>query len=45
MLIDPNIGLEYAMPIKKIYLKKEPQDIANLVTFYIQQIESVEYGK
>ena len=43
MLIDPNIGLEYAIPIKKIYLKNEPQDISNLVAFYIEQIESIEY--
>jgi len=55
---DPYIVLTYVVnethtqsqkiPIKKIYLKKEPQDIANLVTFYIEQfieqIESVEYG-
>ena len=55
---DPYILLTYVVnethtqsqkiPIKKIYLKKEPQDIANLVTFYIEQfieqIESVEYG-
>lgn len=55
---DPYILLKYTMgethtmnqkiPIKKIYLKKTPQDLANLVTFYIEQfieqIESVEYG-
>jgi hypothetical protein len=55
---DPYIHLKYLMngehlheqniPIKKIYLKKTPQDIANLVTFYIEQfieeIDSVEYG-
>jgi len=55
---DPYIVLKYVVnethtqnqkiPIKKIYLKKSSQDIANLVTFYIEQfieeIESVEYG-
>ncbi len=36
------------IPIKKIYMKKSPQEIANLITFYIEQfieqIESVESG-
>lgn len=36
------------IPIKKNYLSKTPEDIANLVTFYIEQfieqIESVEGG-
>jgi len=55
---DPYILLKYAVdenhlhkqkiPIKKNYLKKTPEDIANLVTFYIEQfieeIDSVEYG-
>lgn len=55
---DPYIVLKYTMsgvqtrnqriPIKKNYLKKSPEDLANLVTFYIEQfieqIESVEYG-
>lgn len=55
---DPYILLTYMVnethtqnqkiPIKTNYLKKAPQDIANLVTFYIEQfieqIESVEYG-
>ena len=55
---DPYIVLKYTLgeshvqkqkiPIKNIYLKKTPQDLANLVTFYIEQfieqIESVEYG-
>lgn len=55
---DPYILLKYIVhdthvqkqkiPIKRIYLKKTPEDIANLVTFYIEQfmeqIESVEYG-
>ncbi|MCF6244642.1 MAG: hypothetical protein L3J43_06360 [Sulfurovum sp.] len=56
--VDPYILLQYVVnethtqnqkiPIKKNYLKKSPEDIANLVTFYIEQfieqIESVEYG-
>lgn len=55
---DPYIVLKYTMgethtqnqkiPLKKNYLKKTPEDLANLVTFYIEQfmeqIESVEYG-
>jgi len=55
---DPYIVIKYLVhgthkqnqkiPIKKNYLKKTPEDIANLVTFYIEQfmeqIESVEYG-
>lgn len=55
---DPYIHLKYIsngthtmeqnIPIKKNYLKKTPEDIANLVTFYIEQfveqIDSVEYG-
>ena len=55
---DPYIHLKYMVngtnlteqniPIKKNYLKKTPADIANLVTFYIEQfveeIDSVEYG-
>jgi len=55
---DPYIVLKYTLgeshvqkqkiPIKRIYLKKTPEDLANLVTFYIEQfieqIESVEYG-
>lgn len=55
---DPYIHLKYVsngthtmeqnIPIKHIYLKKDAQDIANLVTFYIEQfieeINSVEYG-
>ncbi|MCK5678438.1 MAG: hypothetical protein KAH72_08195 [Flavobacteriaceae bacterium] len=55
---DPYIHLKYMsngthtmeqnIPIKKNYLKKTPEDIANLVTFYIEQfveqIDSVEYG-
>ncbi len=55
---DPYILLKYTLgethtmkqkiPIKKNYLKKTPEDLANLVTFYIEQfieqIESVEYG-
>jgi hypothetical protein len=36
------------IPIKKNYLNKAPQDIANLITFFveqfIEQIESVENG-
>lgn len=40
--------MEQNIPIKQNYLKKEPQDLANLVTFYIEQfveeIDSVEYG-
>jgi len=36
------------IPLKKNYLTKSPEDIANLVTFYIEQfmeqIESVEGG-
>ncbi len=36
------------IPIKKNYLNKTPQDIANLITFFveqfIEQIESVENG-
>lgn len=55
---DPYIHLKYIangthtmeqnIPIKKNYLKKTPEDLANLVTFYIEQfveqIDSVEYG-
>lgn len=55
---DPYIHLKYIsngthtmeqnIPIKTNYLKKTPEDIANLVTFYIEQfveqIDSVEYG-
>jgi hypothetical protein len=55
---DPYIHLKYMsngthlmeqnIPIKHNYLKKTPEDIANLVTFYIEQfieqIDSVEYG-
>lgn len=55
---DPYIHLKYIangthtmeqnIPIKKNYLKKTPEDISNLVTFYIEQfveqIDSVEYG-
>ncbi len=40
--------MEQNIPIKHNYLKKTPEDIANLVTFYIEQfveqIDSVEYG-
>jgi len=40
--------VEQKIPLKRQYLKQEPQDIANLVTFYIEQfieqIDSVEYG-
>ena len=39
---------EQEIPIKDIYLKKTPQDLANLITFYIEQfieqVESVEGG-
>jgi len=55
---DPYIVVKYVVngthkqnqkiPIKKIYMKKTPEDIANLVTFYIEQfmeqVESVESG-
>ncbi len=55
---DPYIVLKYTLgeshvqkqkiPIKRNYLKKTPEDLANLITFYIEQfimeIESVEYG-
>ena len=55
---DPYIHLKYAangthimeqkLPIKHRYLNKTPEDIANLVTFYIEQfieeIDSVEHG-
>ncbi len=55
---DPYIHLKYAangthimeqnIPIKNHYLAKTPEDIANLVTFYIEQfieqIDSVENG-
>ncbi len=54
---DPYILLKYMVnghvekqkiPIKQTYLQKTPEDLANLVTFYIEQfmeqIESVEYG-
>jgi len=55
---DPYIHLKYMsngthlmeqnIPIKQNYLKKTPQDLANLITFYIEQfieqIDSVEYG-
>jgi len=55
---DPYIILKYTLgeshvqkqkiPIKSNYLKKTPEDLANLITFYIEQfimeIESVEYG-
>ncbi len=55
---DPYIHLKYAangthimeqkLPIKHRYLKKTPEDIANLVTFYIEQfieqIDSLEHG-
>ena len=40
--------MEQNIPIKHNYLKKTPQDLANLITFYIEQfveqIDSVEYG-
>ncbi len=40
--------MKQKIPIKEIYFKKTPQDIANLVTFYIEQfieqIDSVENG-
>lgn len=40
--------MKQKIPIKKVYLKKTPEDIANLVTFYIEQfveqIDSVENG-
>jgi len=55
---DPYVELSYIsngthtmkqrIPIKHHYMSKTPQDIANLVTFYIEQfieqIDSVEYG-
>ncbi len=55
---DPYIHLKYMangthlmeqnIPIKENYLKKTPEDLANLVTFYIEQfteqIDSVENG-
>ncbi len=55
---DPYIHLKYMangthimkqnIPIKRQYLTKTPEDIANLVTFYIEQfieqIDSVEHG-
>ena len=55
---DPYIHLKYMsngthmmeqnIPIKQNYLSKTPEDIANLVTFYIEQfieqIDSVENG-
>lgn len=58
MTRDPYIHLKYVsngthtmeqnIPIKQHYFKKTPQDLANLVTFYIEQfieqIDSVEYG-
>jgi len=40
--------MEQNIPIKGNYLKKSPQDLANLITFFIEQfieeIDSVEYG-
>jgi len=55
---DPYIHLKYMaggthvmnqnIPLKRNYLEKTPQDLANLVTFYIErfieQIDSVESG-
>ena len=55
---DPYIHLKYMVSglhleeqnivIKKNYLKKTPEDLANLITFYIEQfienISTVEYG-
>ena len=55
---DPYVLLKYTMneshvqeqkiPIKKNYLKKTPEDLANLITFFIEQfteqIESLENG-
>ena len=39
---------EQEVPIKQIYLKKSPEDLANLITFFIEQfieqVESVEGG-
>ncbi len=39
---------EQNVPIKHNYLKKTPEDIANLITFYVEQfteqIDTVEYG-
>ena len=39
---------ERKVKLRKNYLEKTPEDIANLVTFYIEQfmeeIDSVEYG-
>ena len=41
-------AMKQKIPIKHHYLKKSAQEIANLVTFYIEQfieqIDSVEYG-
>lgn len=56
--VDPYVLLKYVVnethvqeqkiPIKHNYLTKTPEDLANLVTFYIEQfveqISSVEYG-
>ena len=40
--------MEQKLPIKQRYLTKTAEDIANLVTFYIEQfieqIDSVEHG-
>ena len=40
--------MEQNIPIKNQYLEKTPEDISNLVTFYIEQfieqIDSVEHG-
>ena len=36
------------IPLKDVYLEKTPEDIANLVTFYIEQfieqVDTVNYG-
>ncbi|PHQ88860.1 MAG: hypothetical protein COB42_07965 [Sulfurimonas sp.] len=39
---------EQKIPIKRNYLKKTPQDLANLITFFveqfIEQMDSLEHG-
>jgi len=41
-------SVERKIPLRSTYLEKTPEDIANLVTFYIEQfkeeVDSLQYG-
>lgn len=47
-IINQDHSQQQKIPIKKNYLSKTPEDIANLITFFVEQfteqIESVENG-